>query len=68
MDKKVGPGDSMNGATDIKGFFRNAPGGTCNNFLINTIQAYLKRNGKKIVAVKTSALATTLLWDGKTAH
>lgn len=45
-------------------FFLDAPGGTGKTFLIKTIHAFLKVQGRKVIAIATSGVAASLLHHG----
>ncbi|XP_055915855.1 uncharacterized protein LOC129948797 [Eupeodes corollae] len=49
-------------------FFLDAPGGTGKTFLANLVLSKVRLSGRKALAVASSGIAATLLYDGKTAH
>jgi ATP-dependent DNA helicase PIF1 len=49
-------------------FFLDGPGGTGKTFLYNTLINVLQGEGKKIIAVASTGIASTLLIDGATYH
>ena len=51
-----------------RAYFLDAPGGTGKTFTIHAIQSILKARKHSIIAVATSAVAASLLEDGRTAH
>ena len=55
-------------STRSRTYFLDAPGGTGKTFTIRAIQAILKARKRSIFAVATSAVAASLLEDGRTAH
>ncbi|XP_055918607.1 uncharacterized protein LOC129950708 [Eupeodes corollae] len=49
-------------------FFLDVPGGTGKTFLANLVLSKVRLSGRKALAVASSGIAATLLYDGKTAH
>lgn len=49
-------------------FFLDAPGGTGKTYLFNTIVQHLSSQGKGVVAVASSGIASTLIQGATTAH
>ena len=49
-------------------FFLDAPGGTGKTFLYNTLINWLEGQSKKVIAVASTGIASTLLTDGTTYH
>lgn len=46
----------------------DGPGGSGKTFLLNTIISALKRNGKIVIPVSSSGIASQLIFGGRTAH
>ena len=53
---------------DPKLYFLNGPAGTGKTFLYNTITHYLRGQGKIVLCVASSGIASQLLLEGRTAH
>jgi hypothetical protein len=53
---------------DPKLYFLNGPAGTGKTFLYNTITHYLCGQGKIVLCVASSGIASQLLLEGRTAH
>jgi ATP-dependent DNA helicase PIF1 len=49
-------------------FFLDGPGGTSKMFLYNTLITVLQGQGKSVVAVASTGIASTLLSNGSTYH
>jgi hypothetical protein len=49
-------------------FFLNGPGGTGKTFVYNTVSAKIRSQGKIIICVASSGIASLLLEGGRTAH
>jgi ATP-dependent DNA helicase PIF1 len=49
-------------------YFLDGPGGTGKTFLYNTIITVLQGQGKNVIAVASTGIASTLLIDGATYH
>ncbi len=58
---------SMN-LRESRSFFFDAPGGTGKTFVTSTIQSFLESRGRKVISTATSAVASSLLERGRTAH
>ena len=53
---------------DGKLFFKDAPAGTGQTFLINLLLAKMKMANKEHIAVASSGIAATILLNGRTVH
>jgi hypothetical protein len=49
-------------------FFLNGPGGTGKTFVYNTVCAKIRSQGKIVICVASSGIASLLLEGGRTAH
>ncbi len=49
-------------------FFLDAPGGTRKIFLINILLAQIRKDNHIALAVASSGIVSTLLFDGRIAH
>ncbi|KAI9555035.1 hypothetical protein GHT06_020332 [Daphnia sinensis] len=49
-------------------YFLDGPGGTGKTFLYNTLITVLQGQGKQVIAVAYTGIASTLLLDGTTYH
>ncbi|GFY20440.1 ATP-dependent DNA helicase [Trichonephila clavipes] len=49
-------------------FFLDAPGGTCKTFLLNLLQAKIRKGRKVALAVTSSRISAKLLSGGRTVH
>lgn len=55
-------------SADPKLFFLHGPAGTGKTFVYNTLCQYLRGQGKIVLCVASSGIASQLLDDGRTAH